>query len=100
MALPKGRTNNPAGRPPGKANKITGELRSRIKNFLDKNWAQVEKDFKKLDPEKKIIFFEKLLSYAIPKMKETDLKLNFDTMTDDQLNTIIDKILNDENKNR
>lgn len=99
MGLPKGKTNNPNGRPLGKCNRVTGELRSRIKNFLDENWAQVEKDFKKLDPEKKIIFFEKLLSYAIPKQRETDLKLNLDALTDDQLNTIIDKILNDENSN-
>ena len=99
MGLPKNRTNNPNGRPPGKPNKITTELRTRIKSFLDDNFETVKKDWKKLDPKDRILLYEKMLSFALPRMKESDIKLNLDEMTDDQLSRIIDKILNDENSN-
>lgn len=98
MGQKKGQTGNLNGRPKGTPNKTTVFLRERIKTFLDKNWAQVERDFKKLDPQKKIIFFEKLLSYAVPKLKESDIKLNLEALTDEQLNQIIDKILQNETK--
>ena len=42
MGLPKKRTNNPKGRPAGSENKITGELRERIKNFLEGNFEILE----------------------------------------------------------
>ena len=34
----KGSTNNPNGRPKGKPNKITNELRSMISDFLTNEW--------------------------------------------------------------
>ena len=34
---------------------------------------QVKKDFKTLDPEKRIAMFEKLLQYSLPKMQTTKI---------------------------
>ena len=50
MGLPKGRTNNPNGRPKGKKNKITTEVRTWLKNLIDNNRAQLEKDLQDLEP--------------------------------------------------
>jgi hypothetical protein len=71
--LKKGTTNNPAGRPAGTPNKVTQELRERIKNFLEDNWPQIEQDFSALDPEKRFLLFEKLLQYAVPRLQSTEI---------------------------
>jgi hypothetical protein len=80
MGLPKGRTNNPAGRPEGSANKITGEIRERVSNIIDEhfNSETIEHDLKQLDPEKRLHILIKLLEYAIPKLQSVayEAKLN------------------------
>lgn len=67
MAQRKGQTGNPNGRPKGTPNKLTKELRERLSDFLDENWEQIEKDFKTLEPEKRVMLFEKLLQYKLPR---------------------------------
>ena len=96
MGLKKGMCNNPAGRPPGKPNKVSGELRERLKTFLDQNWLEVEKEFKRLDPDKKLFFYEKLIGYAIPKLRESDLKIDFTKLSDSDMNKIIDKLISND----
>jgi len=63
----KGRTNNPNGRPKGKPNKITSDLRAKINEFLNNQWEVVEEDFKALEPHQRLNFYEKLISYCLPK---------------------------------
>jgi len=73
----KGKTNNPDGRPKGSPNKITAELRERISDFLNENWEQIEKDFGTLDAEKRILIYEKLLQFTLPRLQSVqtpDLK--------------------------
>jgi hypothetical protein len=67
------------GREQGTPNKLTSDLRERINDFLTDNWEQVEKDFQSLEPEKKIIMFEKLLNYTLPRMQATQLDANVNT---------------------
>lgn len=61
------------GREQGTPNKLTFDLRERISDFLNDNWEQVEKDFKDLEPEKRVLLFEKLLQYTLPRMQATQL---------------------------
>jgi hypothetical protein len=67
-------TNNPNGRPKGTPNKITGELRTRIADFLDENFETVKDEFKKLDGEKKMQFYIKLIEYVLPKNRVLEEK--------------------------
>jgi len=92
MGLPKKRTNNPKGRPPG-PNKITTELRERIKSFLDGNFSTIEKDFKQLDPEKRVALFERYLKFVLPQLSNTDLNLNIEKMSDSELDQIINRLI-------
>lgn len=57
------------GREQGTPNKTTSDLRDRISNFLNENWEQVEKDFKVLEPEKRVILFEKLMQFVVPRLQ-------------------------------
>ncbi len=69
MGLPKGTTNNPAGRPKGSTNKAGAELRERITTFVEERWEQIQEDFEYLEPKERLQFFEKLLVYALPKLQ-------------------------------
>ena len=52
MGLEKGRTNNPNGRPRGKPNKVTTDLRKWINEVLSNNQKQFESDLKRLEPHR------------------------------------------------
>jgi len=88
-----GESGNPAGRKPGAINKVTGELRERIKNFLDGNFETIEKDFKTLDSEKRVALFEKYMKYCLPQLQTTSIDLNIENMTDSELDLVISRIL-------
>lgn len=62
------------GRQKGTPNRITSELRGKIKDFLFDNWQTIESDFKNLEPEKRILLFEKLLKYVLPQQIESEVK--------------------------
>lgn len=57
------------GREQGTPNLLTFELRERISDFLNDNWEQIEKDFQTLEPEKRVMLFEKLLQFSLPRLQ-------------------------------
>ncbi|GAB6395239.1 MAG: hypothetical protein MdMp024_1551 [Bacteroidales bacterium] len=67
MGLHKGQTGNPNGRPKGSPNKVTADLREWIKDLLEGNREQFTRDFEALEPYQRLIFWEKLLAYVLPK---------------------------------
>ena len=95
MGLKKGHTNNPTGRPKGAVNKASAAIRERITAFLDANFDQVQKDFQspQLSVKDKLKFYTDLLPYAVPKLQATTLDINFDALTDEQLETIIQNLI-------
>ena len=69
MGLSKGMTNNPAGRPQGSKNKVGLELREKITEFLEGKFDEVAESWETLEPKDKIVLYEKLLTYALPKLQ-------------------------------
>lgn len=69
----RGKTNNPDGRPKGRPNRITQQLRERIADFLEQNWSKIEADFLELEPKDRVMLFEKLLQYTTPRLQATEL---------------------------
>lgn len=57
------------GRAKGTPNKVTRPLKEWINNLLDDNREQIESDMKALLPKDRLIMFEKLLQYVVPKQK-------------------------------
>ncbi|HKC37702.1 MAG TPA: DUF5681 domain-containing protein [Chitinophagaceae bacterium] len=103
MPFEKGKSGNPDGRPEGAKNKITGELRTTITNFLEDNFEKVVQDFNALSPKERAKLYCDLLQYGLPKLQSVSLGLEekssklslgiaFEKMTDEQLNKIIDEL--------
>ncbi len=86
------------GRIAGTPNKVTGTMRTNINNFLAENWEQVQADFKALEPKERLIFYERLMSYGLPKLQSTTLSTDFDKMTDEQLDYTIQTLLNNDTR--
>lgn len=72
---------NRAGRPIGTANKLNQEIRERINDFLDNNFSMIESDLLELEPKERVKFYIELLSFGLPKLKQTDLKTEFEDIT-------------------
>jgi hypothetical protein len=92
MGLKKGMTNNPNGRPAGTPNKLTGQLRVRINDFLSTNWEKMQNDFDALEPKDRLSFYEKLLQYGLPKLQATQLTSDLERLTDEELDYIINDL--------
>ena len=89
----KGKTNNPNGRPKGKPNKVTGEVREWIKAIIDKQRPQLEKDLKTLEPAERWRIVEKLMQYVVPKMQAIEANIDFNRLTDEQLDKLAGELL-------
>lgn len=88
----KGITNNPNGRPKGIPNKVTTDLRQWITSFIEDNLEQIQHDWETLEPRDRIVLFEKLLKYSLPTLQATSLTTDFEKLTDDQLDYIIENL--------
>lgn len=73
MGLPKGKTNNPNGRPIGALNKCNKNIRSLITGYFQKNILHILESFNDLSPKDRLIMAEKILKYTIsnPENHET-----------------------------
>jgi predicted component of type VI protein secretion system len=98
MGLRKGQTNNPAGKPPGTKNKINAELRLMINDFLNSEFETIKDDFQKLEPKERMKFYTDLLQYGLPKLQATNLEIDFESLSDEQLTEIIDKLIERSNE--
>lgn len=94
MGLPKGKTNNPAGRKAGTPNKSTSDLRITVQYFLEKNMTSLQENFDMLEPRDKLLFVEKMLKYTLPTLQAVDNTLNVDNLSDESITAIFNKLLN------
>ena len=87
----KGESGNPTGKKPGTLNQVTKEVRTKIESVLSQHFnnEQLAKDLKEAKPYERLSVFLKLLEFVIPKMRSTELKLDFESMTDSDLDIII-----------
>jgi len=76
MGLQKGTTNNPNGRPPGRQNKTTEQLRNTVQTFIENNIENLQLNFDLLEPKEKLLFIEKMLNYCLPRVQSTQLTGN------------------------
>ena len=86
----KGISGNPSGRPKGKKNRGTEEMRSIIRKFISGNIDQVQSDFTSLDPKDRLILFERLLRHVLPAPVD-----ELERLSDEDLDRMIEKLKKD-----
>lgn len=95
--MKKGQTNNPHGRPKGVPNKATTTLKEFISDLVDDNREQLKSDFLALDSKDRLLMFDKLLSFILPKQTASTAEINLSGMTESELDLLTSKILNNIN---
>jgi hypothetical protein len=98
MAPPLKTINNPNGRPKGSPNKSSFELREKIKIFLSSNFDNMQAEYKKLDGLQKLTFYERLIKYVVPIMNNNEVAINFEQLTESELDEIINRLLSNNAK--
>lgn len=91
MARPKG-TPKTGGRVKGTPNKVTYSLKEWITSLIDKQRTQIEQDLQELEPKERLQMMEKLMQYVIPKQAAQQVKLDFDSLTDAQLEQLVNEM--------
>ncbi len=89
MGFARGDKNiNRSGRPRGRPNKSTEEIRRMIQLFIEKNFERLQEDFDGLDtPKERLYFLEKMLAHTLPRPLH-----ELERLTDSQLDEIIKKL--------
>ncbi|WP_462390236.1 hypothetical protein [Phocaeicola coprocola] len=95
MSRPKG-TPKTGGRVKGTPNKVTYSLKEWITSLINKQRTQIEQDLQELEPKERLQMIEKLMQYVIPKQAAQQVKLDFDNLTDEQLQQIINELTKEE----
>ncbi len=99
MAFTKGISGNINGRPIGSQNKAAGQLRNVITDFLEQRFEQVIEDFEQLEPKDRIKVFTDLLQYSVPKLQAVSNLIEFEKMTDEQLDGVIKQLMQTHENN-
>lgn len=88
---PKGSTKT-GGRKAGTPNKTTSTLREWIQNLLEDNRQQIEEDLKLLRPKERVPTLLKLLDYCVPKQQSVSARIDFNSLSDEQLDAVINQL--------
>ena len=78
MAKQKGAAKT-GGRQTGTPNRTTEQLRQSFQEFINVNIDTLQTEFEKLEPEKKLAFFEKIIRHVLPP------PTSFEKLSEDQL---------------
>lgn len=70
----KGKTNNPAGRPSGRPNKSTAELREALQPIIEREFERLAATFDELPAERRADLLVKLLPFIMPKREHIEMQ--------------------------
>ena len=82
MKYKKGQSGNLKGKPQGAKNKVTLELKERVKLLIENNFDKIEADIKKLKPQERVQAIIKLMEFVIPKQLRQETEINSDLKKD------------------
>lgn len=63
--MSKGKTNNPNGRPKGKPNKISTDLKAFITEIIEQNRETIKSDLQALEPYQRLVIIDRMMRFVI-----------------------------------
>ncbi len=91
MGLKKGNTNNLAGRPKGRRNKVTTEVKEKIEMLIQSITEDVMKEFKALKGERKIKYYIELVKLVLPRPRDPEEEEEMDRRNSELLRVLFPK---------
>lgn len=83
------------GRQKGTPNRVTASVKDWVAQVIDKNRRQMERDIKALEPKDRLQMLEKLMQYVVPKQQAVSANVDFNKLSDEQLNALVDELTKD-----
>lgn len=96
-ALMRGEQKGP-GRPKGLPNKTTQQIKDTIQGIVSGNLSQIEADLAAMRPKDRVKAFLDLLGFVLPKMTSSEARVSLSTLTDKELDAILDRIVSTPEK--
>lgn len=90
----KGMSGNPSGRPLRAINKISRPLKLSISEFLEQRFNELPGIWDALKAKERAQLFCDLLPFVLPKQNNIDFDISLDKLSEEDLNRIVDKLLN------
>lgn len=90
MPFEKNKSGNPAGRPKGKSNHFTGDVKAWLLELFGKHTGTLEADLKAMKPRERWEIISRILPFITP--KASDVRIDINNLTDAQINEIIKQI--------
>lgn len=87
-----------SGKPIGAKNKIGLQLRETIADFLSENFSKIVEDFHSLKPRDRVKLYCDLLQFGLPKLQSVSLGFDFEKLSDEQLDEIIERLKQSANE--
>jgi hypothetical protein len=81
------------GRKPGSVNKTGATLREKITTWLEDNFESNINDIKALSPDLRVKAYRELLKFGLPELSNVSSTIDFENMTDGQLQQIVDTLI-------
>ena len=97
IGRPKG-TPKTGGRQRGTPNKVTSDTKDWFVYLLNNNRKRLEKALDAMDDKELWDNFQKIFPYLIPKMQAVEAKIDYDHLTDEQIDLIIYELTNKLNE--
>jgi hypothetical protein len=83
-------------KPKGAQHRTSAALRTRINTFLSDNWERIVEDFEQLEPKERLIFYERLMQYGLPKLQSIEysamMERQIENLSDEDLTHLLDAI--------
>jgi len=99
MGLPKGKTNNPDGRPKGTPNRTTAQIKELLNEFVSMNLEDIQEQYNQLEPREKLQFFERVLKYVVPQQQSYVENIDVSQLSESEIDSLLDKIMKKEGNN-
>lgn len=83
------------GRQKGTPNKTTAKVKNWLARMIEKNRKQMEEDLQELDPKERLQILEKFMAYVVPKQQAVSATIDYNKLTDEQLDIVIAELTKD-----